>query len=104
MCLITEPAWPHLVAVSHERSPRVLWPQETVHQHGPAQRKVEADVLLEVTAELVTVQVVAEAEALPGDQHVHLVPDWGRQQGLHPICRANITVTTGQSFLTRQDR
>ena len=46
---------------------------------------MEADVLLEVAAELVAGQVVAEAEALAGDQLIHLLPDRGWQQGLQTL-------------------
>ena len=79
------PASAYLVAVPHEGTPRVLGPQEAVDQHGPAHGEVEADVLLEVAAELVAGQVVAEAEALAGDQLIHLLPHRGRQQGLQTL-------------------
>lgn len=75
----------YLVAVAHEGPPRVLGPQEAVDQHGPAQREVEADVLLEVTAEFVTGQVVGQAEALPRNHLVHLVSEAGGQQRLQAL-------------------
>lgn len=75
----------HLIIVAHEGSPGVLGTQEAVDQHGPTQREVEADVLLEVAAQLVTGQVVAEAETLPRDQLVHLLSDWVRQQRLQTL-------------------
>ena len=75
----------YLIVVAHEGSPGVLGPQEAVDQHGPAQREVEADVLLEVAAELVTGQVITEAEALTRDQFVHLLSDWAGQQRLQTL-------------------
>lgn len=76
----------YLVIVAHEGPPSVLGPQEAVDQHGPAHGEVEADVLLEVAAQPVTGQVIAEAKALPGNQLVYLLSDWGGQQRLQTIC------------------
>lgn len=75
----------HLVAVAHESSPSVFRTQEAVDQHGPPQGEVEADVLLKIAAQLVTGQVVAEAEALPRHQLVHLLSDWMWQQRLQTL-------------------
>ena len=76
----------YLVVIAHEGTPGVLGPQEAVDQHGPAQREVEADVLLKVTAELVTGQVITEAEALTRNQLVHLLSDWAGKQRLKTLC------------------
>lgn len=46
---------------------------------------MEADVLLEVSAQLVTVEVIAETEALSGHHLIHLLLHWGGQQGLQAI-------------------
>lgn len=75
----------HLIVVPHEGSPSVFGTQEAVDQHGPAQGEVEADVLLKIAAQLVTGQVVAEAEALARDQLVHLLSDWMWQQRLQTL-------------------
>lgn len=63
----------YLVAVAHESPASVLRAEETIDQHGPAQREVEADVLLEVAAQLVTVKVIAETEALSRHHLIHLL-------------------------------
>lgn len=75
----------YLVTIAHEGASSVLGPKEAVDQHGPPQGEVEANVLLEVAAELVAGQVVAEVEALAGHQLVYLLPDRGGQQGLHTL-------------------
>lgn len=47
---------------------------------------METDVLLEVTAQLVTGQVIAEAEALSRNQFVYLFSDLAGQQRLQTLC------------------
>lgn len=63
-----------LITVAHQGPAAVLGAQEPVHQHCPSKGEVELDVLLKVSAQLVTVQVIAEGEALARDQHVYLIP------------------------------
>lgn len=46
---------------------------------------MEADVFLEVTAEFVTVEVVAESKALSGHHLIHLLSNPDGQQGLQTI-------------------
>lgn len=46
---------------------------------------MELDVFLEVGAELVAVQVIAEGEALPGDQQLDLPPQGNGEERLQPI-------------------
>lgn len=75
----------HLVAVAHQGPAAIPGAQETVDQHGPAQREVEAHVLLEVAAQPVTGQVVAQAEDLARDQLGHLLPDQLGQQRLQTL-------------------
>jgi hypothetical protein len=48
---------------------------------------MELDVLLKVSTQLVTVQVIAEGEALARDQHVYLIPHRHRKEGLQAICQ-----------------
>lgn len=79
----------YLITVAHEGPPRVLGPQETVHQHGPAQREVKTDVFLKVATESVTSQVITEAEAVTGHQLVHLLPDFTGQERLQALCLNN---------------
>lgn len=76
-----------LVIVAHQGPAAVLGAQEPVHQHGPPEREMELDVLLKVSTQLVTVEVVAEGEALPRDQHVHLTPHGRREEGLQAVCQ-----------------
>lgn len=76
-----------LVVVAHQGPAAVLGAQEPVHQHGPPEREMELDVLLKVRTQLVTVQVVAEGEALPRDEHVYLTPHRRRQEGFQTICQ-----------------
>lgn len=77
-----------LLAYSSQWGPAaVLGAQEPVHQHGPPEREMELDVLLKVRTQLVTVQVVAEGEALPRDEHVYLTPHRRRQEGFQTICQ-----------------
>lgn len=76
-----------LVVVAHQGPAAVLRAQEPIHQHGPPERKMELDVLLKVSTQLVTVQVIAEGEALPRDQHVHLTPYSCRKEGFQAICQ-----------------
>lgn len=76
----------YLVVIAHEGSPGVLGSQEAVDQHCPAEREVEADVLLKVTAKLVAGQVITEAEALTRNQLVHLLSDWAGKQRLKTVC------------------
>lgn len=90
----------YLVVIAHESSPGVLGPQEAVDEHGPAQREVEADVLLEVTAQLVTGQVITEAETLPRNQFVYLLSDRAGQQRLKTLC----THTDSKKFSVCQDQ
>lgn len=47
---------------------------------------MEADVFLEVTAELVTGQVITEAEALSRDKYIHLLSDRAGKQRLKTLC------------------
>lgn len=49
---------------------------------------MELDVLLKVSTQLVTIQVIAEGETLSRDQHVYLIPHRHRKKGLQTICRA----------------
>lgn len=90
MCVQTTPRfyslWCYLVIVAHEGPLGVLGPQEAVDQHGPAKREVEADVLLKVAAELVTGQVITEAEALTRNQLIYLLSDRVGQQRLQTLC------------------
>lgn len=76
-----------LITVAHQGPAAVLGAQEPVHQHCPSKGEVELDVLLKVSAQLVTVQVIAEGEALARDQHVYLIPCRYRQKGLQAICQ-----------------
>lgn len=76
-----------LITVAHQGPAAVLGAQEPVHQHSPSKGEVELDVLLKVSAQLVTVQVIAEGEALARDQHVYLIPHRHRKKGLQAICR-----------------
>lgn len=76
-----------LVIVAHQGPAAVLGAQEPIHQHGPPKGKMELDVLLKVSTQLVTVQVIAEGEALPGDQHVYLTPHRHRKEGFQTICQ-----------------
>lgn len=78
-----------LITVAHQGPAAVLGAQEPVHQHGPSKGEVELDVLLKVSAQLVTVQVIAEGEALARDQHVYLTPHRHRKQGLQAICQGH---------------
>ncbi len=75
----------YLVIVAHESAACVFGTQEPVDQHGPAQGEVEADVFLEVAAEFVTVEVVAEGEALSGHHLIYLLSNPDGQQGLQAI-------------------
>ncbi len=75
----------YLVIVAHESAACVFGTQEAVDQHGPAQGEVEADVFLEVAAEFVTVEVVAEGEALSGHHLIHLLSNPDGQQGLQAL-------------------
>lgn len=63
----------YLVIVAHEGTAGVLRAEEAIDQHGPAQGEVEANVLLEVAAQLVTVEVIAETEALSERHLIHLL-------------------------------
>lgn len=72
----------YLVVVAHEGTAGVLRAEEAVDQHGPAQGEVEADVFLEVAAQLVTVEVIAETEALSRHHFIHLLLHRGGQQRL----------------------
>lgn len=47
---------------------------------------MEADVLLKVTAQFVTGQVITEAEALPRNQLVYLLSDRAGEQRLETLC------------------
>lgn len=76
-----------LITVAHQSPAAVLGTQEPVHQHCPSKGEVELDVLLKVSAQLVTVQVIAEGEALARDQHVYLISRRHRQKGLQAICQ-----------------
>ena len=76
-----------LIAIAHQGPAAVLGAQEPVHQHGPPEGKVKFNVLLKVGAQLVTVEVVAEGETLPRDQHVHLTPHRYRKEGFQAVCR-----------------
>lgn len=75
-----------LVIVAHQGPAAVLGAQEPVHQHGPPERKMELNVLLEVSTQLVTVEVIAEGEALPRDQHVYLTPQRHRKERFQAVC------------------
>jgi hypothetical protein len=48
---------------------------------------VELDVLLKVSTQLVTIQVIAEGETLSRDQHVYLIPHRYRKKGLQAVCQ-----------------
>ena len=48
---------------------------------------MELDVLLKIGTQLVTVQVVAEGEALPRDQQVYLTPHRHRKEGFQAVCQ-----------------
>lgn len=75
----------YLVIIAHEGAACVFGTQEAVDQHGPSQGEVKADVFLEVAAEFVTVEVVAEGEALSGHNFIHLLSNADRQQGLQTL-------------------
>lgn len=75
----------YLVVVAHKSTPGVLGTKEAIDQHGPAQGEVEADVLLKVAAQLITVEIIAETEALSGRHLIHLLLNGGGQQGLQAI-------------------
>lgn len=47
---------------------------------------MEADVLLKVTAQFVTGEVITEAEALPRNQPVYLLSDWAGEKRLETLC------------------
>lgn len=76
-----------LVVVAHQGSAAILGAQEPIDEHGPPKRKMELNVLLKVSTQLVTVQVVAKGEALPRDQHVHLTPHRRRKEGFQAVCQ-----------------
>lgn len=76
-----------LVVVAHQGPAAVLGTQEAIHQHGPPEREMELDVFLKVSTQLVTVEVVAEGEALPRDQHVDLTPQRHRKEGFQAVCQ-----------------
>lgn len=71
----------YLVIITHQGPATVLWSQKPIHEHCPSKRKMEFNILLKVGTKLVTVQVIAECEALPGDQHVYLTTqrDWEKR-------------------------
>jgi len=75
----------YLVIVAHEGAACVFGTQEAVDQHGPPQGEVKADVFLEVTAEFVTVEVIAEGEALSWHNLVHLFSNANGQQRLQTL-------------------
>lgn len=75
----------YLVIVAHEGAACVFGTQEAVDQHGPSQGEVKADVFLEVAAEFVTVEVIAEGEALSGHNLIHLLSNADGQQGLQTL-------------------
>lgn len=61
--------WPpnkvsHLVIIAHQGPTTILWSQKSVHQHRPPKREMEFYVFLEVSTKFITVQIVAEREAL----------------------------------------